>query len=204
MIESAKMPYYDFSDAYTCRVDHAKDFEKDIDIEATIDLNLQQTYEDLCFKRALFVIGNHISNDLESLRLCTGILCNVIYQNMIERIQKGETENTNNKRRCHLYSVHDSTLMALLCCLYHGDVSTVFEIPTKYNYKWPPYGSWMSFELWKNALDQDSTSGNDDDSKFGNYYVKVIYNGDETPINNKIKIRLNDLKQYWIDIMRQG
>ena len=62
----------------------------------------------------------------------------------------------------------------------------------------------MSFELWKNALDQDSTSGNDDDSKFGNYYVKVIYNGDETPINNKIKIRLNDLKQYWIDIMRQG
>eukprot|EP01084_Bolivina_argentea_P082279 148977_1 len=117
-----------------------------------------------------------MSLDRESLKLTWG---NVLYK-MIDIMKS--TNEMNSKGYMQISSCHDDSLLAILCSIYGNKI---FDI----NLEWPPYGSYIIFELWKNGITNEK-------------YVKVMYNGELlNAFDGKDYIDLNSLENKWRDIM---
>ena len=100
-----------------------------------------------------------------------------IVSQIVEKISKLIDEIRDNmtlSTKMVLFSGHDTVLSPLLSMLGIHD------------WRWPPYASRLVFELWQDisgAKDQptDSTIL----SKFGNYFIRVLYNGED--LTSKVK-----------------
>lgn len=62
---------------------------------------------------------------------------------MVQRLLRSCTNNNHHDTPLHLYSAHDSTLIALLCALR-------LRRPAQ----WPAYGSWLKIEVWTDDDDE--------------------------------------------------
>ncbi|GJD07064.1 Lysophosphatidic acid phosphatase type 6 [Galdieria sulphuraria] len=91
------------------------------------------------------VLGYNERTRNESLKLSGGLLLKELLEHMKESVQGKQSY------RCLLYSGHDTSLVPLLCML---------QI---YNDEWPPFGSFLAFELYRNSK--------------GEHYVGIYYNG---------------------------
>ncbi|XP_077993285.1 lysophosphatidic acid phosphatase type 6-like [Glandiceps talaboti] len=97
-----------------------------------------------------YYVSRSTSEGLEVLQLTTGPVVHMIRENM-QQVNKME-----NFQKFHIYSCHDTTLMALLCGL------GIFDE------KWPPYAADLTFELYED--------------KDGQQYVRTLYNGKQRNI----------------------
>eukprot|EP01083_Nonionella_stella_P054924 144959_1 len=115
--------------------------------------------------------------DRETLKLTWG---NVLRKMM--EYMKSADHATGKNGHMIISSCHDDSLLAMLCSIY-GDSIHYADL------EWPPYGSYIIFELWK-------------DANTNNKYVKVLYNG--FPLNafdGTHRIDLECLEQKWKDII---
>lgn len=104
---------------------------------------------------ALLKGGGGWANEVESSRLAIGKLLGEIMERLNSKAKESQTEPS-----LYLVSAHDTTLVPLLVALgvYDGN--------------WPPYASYISFELWEDSSADETP----------NYLVRVLFNGEALPL----------------------
>jgi hypothetical protein len=135
---------------------------------------------------ALLKGGGGWANEVESSRLSIGKLLKEI----MDRLESKATRH-NYDPSLYLISAHDTTLVPLLVALgvYDGN--------------WPPFASYISFELWQAEGEEESSQKRDHGGKEdGQFLVRILFNG--KPLHALPRCELDDQDRAPLTAVARG